>query len=140
MNWGKGITIALALFMGFIIVMVVGFFSHSVDLESEDYYQREIAYEDEITALNNVNQLLEKPEIKISESHLIVQFSDSLEFTDAILQLKRPDNQKNDKSFKIENTKMFTIAKEDLTPGVYDLRLSYTIDGKDFLQKKEIYL
>ena len=140
MNWGKGIAIALTLFIGFIVYMVIGFFSHKVDLESDDYYQREIAYEDEITALNNANGLANKPQVSLSETHLVVQFDAAHDFKNAVLILKRPDDQKGDKSYAIENTKTFTVARGDLKAGVYDVQLSYSMDGKEFLQKKEIYI
>jgi hypothetical protein len=48
MNWGKGIIIGMGLFMAFIIFLVVNLMMQKVDLESEDYYKREINYESEI--------------------------------------------------------------------------------------------
>ena len=41
MNWGKGIVIGMSLFIVFILVLVIGLMSHRVDLQSEDYYQKE---------------------------------------------------------------------------------------------------
>ncbi|MEY3438013.1 MAG: hypothetical protein RL265_598, partial [Bacteroidota bacterium] len=55
MNWGRGIILAMALFMGFILFLVVNIMLHTVDLESEDYYKKEINYEQEITAMKNFN-------------------------------------------------------------------------------------
>ncbi len=140
MNWGKGIALALGLFIVFIVVMVVGFFSHKVDLESEDYYQREIAYEEEITSLNNVNELKIRPEVSLSETHLIVEFDAEHNFSQAQLMLKRPDNQKEDKLYSIEGTKTFMVDKNELVQGIYNAELSYSIEGKNYLQKKEIYI
>jgi len=140
MNWGKGITIALALFIGFIVFMVVGFFSHKVDLVSEDYYQREIAYEEEINAMSNANELESRPVLSMSETHFIVQFDSEQNFENAVLILERPNNKKQDQQFVIQDTKTFTILKTDLVPGVYSVKLSYDIEGKNFLQKEEIYI
>ena len=44
MNWGKGITIAIVLFMGFIISFVVRAFNRDSDLISDNYYEEGLAY------------------------------------------------------------------------------------------------
>ena len=41
MNWGKGILIGVGLFMGFILFLVISLMTHRVDLESEDYYEKD---------------------------------------------------------------------------------------------------
>jgi hypothetical protein len=42
MNWGKGIIVTMAAFMSFILFMVFTLLSKNTDLESEDYYKKEI--------------------------------------------------------------------------------------------------
>lgn len=46
-TWGHGIFLTLAAFIGFIAYLVVGTFQERVDLTSENYYEREVAFEDE---------------------------------------------------------------------------------------------
>jgi len=53
MNWGKGITIVMVAFIGFIITLVTILMSNKIDLVSEDYYQKEIKFEDEIASAKN---------------------------------------------------------------------------------------
>lgn len=140
MNWGKGILIAMASFMVFIIVLVIGFFTHKVDLESEDYYMREIAYEKEIEFLNNANSLSEPAYINEQDGHLVVKLSEKLAYSDVELVLKRPDNSNDDQIFRIENTRTFIVPTEALRRGKYLIELSYIADNKNCLQKDEIYL
>lgn len=130
----------MTLFIGFITVMVIGFFSHSVDLESEDYYQREIAYESEIVSMNNANQLVDKPTIQINPSHLVVQLNSERNYTSVHLWLKRPDDSQADQQFDIRDTRTFTLSTDDLRKGKYDLELSYIVDGKNYLQKQSIFV
>lgn len=138
MNWGKGIIVVMTLFIGFITVMVIGFFAHSVDLESEDYYQREIGYESEIVSMNNANKLVDKPSIQVSASHLVVQLNNDLPYEEVHLWLKRPDDSKADQHFDIRDTRTFTVSTHDLRKGKYDLELSYKVNGKTYLQKQSI--
>ncbi len=130
----------MSLFIIFIVIMVIGFFSHHVDLESDDYYQREIAYEQEITWQNNANQLANRPTINISETHVIVQLDTAEKFDEVQLLLKRPNDRKADQAFVIRDTRTFTIPVGELQNGKYEVELSYTVNGKRCLQKEDIYL
>lgn len=137
MNWGKGIVIGMAAFMTFIIVLVVGLMMNRVDLESEDYYKREINYQQEITAQENANKLESKIEIISNTDFLVVKVPEG-EFTKIEMHLSRPNDQKMDKLFKIEGTKSFLINKKELEKGLYTVELSYMVDNKPCLQKESV--
>ena len=140
MNWGKGIAIALVLFIGFILVLAINLMMHSADLETADYYQKEIDYETEIVSLNNAKELTERPKVSVTDTHLIVQFPADGEFMDSEIMLNRPNDKDQDVLYTIKDTKTFTIDKTTLNPGVYKVILSYTIDDKPCMQKSELYI
>lgn len=140
MNWGKGILIAMIAFMSFIVILVVGFFTHRVDLESEDYYAQEVAYEQEINHLNNANALGESATISVQDGHVVVKLSEQYVYSDVELMLKRPDNSEDDMVYKIDNTHTFIVPADALRNGKYMVELSYVADDKNCLQKDEIYL
>ena len=137
MNWGKGIVIGMAAFMTFIIVLVVGLMMNRVDLESEDYYKREINYQQEITAQENANKLESKIEIISNKEFVIVKVPEG-DFSKIEMHLSRPNDQKMDKLFKIEGTKSFLINKKELEKGLYTVELSYLVDNKPCLQKESV--
>jgi hypothetical protein len=124
-------------FMGFITFLVVGLMMNKVDLESEDYYKREINYEQEITAQENANNLETKVEIVLNEAFVLVKVPEG-DFKKIELHLVRPNDQKLDKFFKIEGTKSFLIDKKELEKGLYMLELSYMVDNKPCLQKESV--
>ena len=140
MNWGKGIAIALGLFITFIAVLVVILVSHSVDLETEDYYKKDIAYQTEISSMENANTLSDKPVISMTKTHIIVQISPKRQLTNMQLSFNRPNDEKLDKSYQIEGTNTFTIDKNELSKGVYKLELSYELNGTKYMQKTEYYI
>lgn len=137
MNWGKGIVIGMAAFMTFIIVLVVGLMMNRVDLESEDYYKREINYQQEITAQENANKLESNIEIISNKEFVIVKVPEG-EFKKIEIHLSRPNDQKMDKRFKIEGTKSFLIDKKDLEKGLYTVEISYLVNNKPCLQKESV--
>jgi hypothetical protein len=137
MNWGKGIVIGMVTFMGFITFLVVGLMMNRVDLESEDYYKREINYEQEIKAQENANNLEAKIEISSNKEFVVVKVPEG-EFQEIELHLTRPNDKKMDKRFKIQGTKSFLIDKKELEKGVYTVELSYMVNNKPCLQKESV--
>ena len=129
----------MSLFIGFIIFLVINLVSHKVDLESEDYYQKEIDYESEIVAMNNGIRNQNKPIISSSESHIVIQLNDEISDGSKIL-FRRPDNNKDDKTFSIGKDKTYIIEKSKFKNGKYEIELSYSLKGKNCLQKETIFI
>jgi hypothetical protein len=113
MNWGKGIIIGMGLFMGFIIFLVVNVMTHRVDLQSDDYYKKEIRYEDEILAVKNANELNEQISINAADDFLVVKIPDSLNAQQIKLDLIRPDDKKLDQHLLISDTKTFLLPLKE---------------------------
>lgn len=138
MNWGKGIVIALALFMSFIIFLVVNMLTHRIDLESEDYYKKEINYEEEITAMKNFNALNERVELITQNDFVVIQLPEKVDLKDVEVQFTRPDDNKQDRTYKVEGTKNYIIPKTELKKGIYTIEISFQYDSKACLQKETI--
>lgn len=140
MNWGKGIIVALALFVGFILFLVITLMRQDVDLVSEDYYKQEIDYEARIQKEQNGLNSAAKIKIVDQKSFVIIQLPDNIALTNVLVNLKRPNDEKLDKSFKIEGTKTFMLPKASLEKGKYDLSIEYTMDKKDCLLQQKIII
>jgi len=130
----------MGLFMGFILFLVVSLMTHKVDLQSEDYYKKEIQYQDEIQAVKNANALHNPVRITSSPDFVIVQLPDSLHANEIRLDLIRPDDETLDLHFKIEHTKTFLLPIKELKAGKYLTELRYKVKNKPVLQKSEIYI
>ncbi|MFT6500097.1 MAG: hypothetical protein ACJASQ_000204 [Crocinitomicaceae bacterium] len=138
-GWGKGITVALVLFMGFILTMAGIMMSKGVELETEDYYLKEMAYEQEIQALKNANNLDEKISIETDDEFLIVQIPDG-KFKDVRLELFRPNDKDQDKIYDIKDSQIFMIGIDELKHGQYNVAISYLESGIVCLQKEKIFI
>ena len=140
MNWGRGIIIGMGLFMTFITVLVVILMSKNVDLESEDYYQREINYEQELTAIRNANQQDHRISVGLSGEYVVVLVPDSVNFTNVSVYLRRPNNSNDDQFFKLNNSKNLLIPVSKLHKGKYGIEISYYVGDKPCLQKENLTL
>jgi hypothetical protein len=140
MNWGKSITVVMITFITFIVVLVTIIMSNRIDLVSEDYYQKEIVFEDEIQAKNSWNKVSEDATFQSNAEHLIVNLP-KIEGVDAYeLILSRPNDNKKDIRFSIKNTQTYLIEKSKLEKGVYDYRIVCQKDGKELVNVGKHYV
>lgn len=138
MNWGKGIFIAFTAFIIFILYMVFTLMSKNTDLESEDYYQKEIAFQDEIDASINYNTLAQKIEVKQDQEFVLIQLPDTLKIENINIHFAKPNDDKSDISFENVNTKNFMIEKSKLNKGKYLISVDFDVEGKPHLFKNDI--
>lgn len=137
MNWGKGLTIGMVIFMSFIITLTTIMMRKSSDLESEDYYSREVNYEQEIQAQRNAN-LQEKIAVNHDEEYVVLTIPETLNVPGVKVLFIRPNDKLLDKEFQFEGTKTLLISKKELKEGRYKLEITYQLENKDCLQKEEI--
>ena len=138
MNWGKGIALALTLFIGFIMYMVITMMSTSIDLESDDYYEKEINYSSELDAIGRDRKFKNRPTFLETENHFVIKINSDNELKNVELYLRRPNNEKDDKTFLIKGTNNFMLAKKELVKGIYHVVLSYELNSESYIQKHEI--
>lgn len=140
MNWGKGITVAMIAFMSFIAVMIIILMSNKVDLVSEDYYQQEIVYGDEIIARNNWQNTYEPAVLSESESHLVIALPKIEGVSEFNVDLRRPNDKNDDLHFTAAQTQTFLIDRNKLKRGTYDYRISALANGKKFMITGKYYI
>lgn len=138
-SWGKGIVIAMSLFIGFIVSLSVILMTRQIDLDSEDYYNKEINYQEEINQLNNMKKLAVSPEVVVKNNMLNILLPDKLPIEHAEIVLSRPDNSNLDQKFPIEGTRFFSIPLEKLVKGKYNYELKFEANKTSYLRKGEIY-
>jgi hypothetical protein len=134
MNWGKWIIVAFLLFAGFIATLVTVCMRQDVNLVSKDYYKDELAYQDQISRINNANELNEKPVIKSSGNFLEVDFNQFGQLEKGELKLFRPSDSKMDKVFVIQPTAASKqiFALDGLGKGMYRARMKWQMNGKEY--------
>ena len=138
MNWGRGITIAMIAFMSFILYMVFTLMSKNTDLQSEDYYQKELNFENEISVLKNTNKLKEKVKVTLNDTYVIVQFPNLEELDSIKVELYRPNNDKDDQVFSVQESKVVMIPKSKLKKGIYEMNIQYQVKRELYMQKESI--
>jgi hypothetical protein len=139
MNFGHKLTIAMGLFMGFLIFMAVKSFQQNFDLVTEDYYQKEIEFQNIINKKKNASEFADKISIENTGVHLSVKLPESLKNIKGTAHLFRPSDKKLDQKIDFEGN-ILTINKKLLTKGKYLLILDFTDGQKEFFIEKPVFI
>lgn len=138
MNWGKGLTIAMVLFIGFITTMVVIMISHNVELENPEYYKMDLAYNGEMEALGRENQLVNHIEFIQNDSSFLVRVPANEFITDVSIFFHRPNDESQDFVVEIGEKRLEKISMDKLNPGIYNIEVRFFAKGKACLQNERI--
>lgn len=139
MNWGKGIAIFLVLFIGFILTLAIVLMQANTDLVGEDYYKKEIAYEDEILAQSNAKKVGAKIETEVSQEGLFIHIKNVESPEEVSIHLLRGNSKKLDVSMKGNGAATF-IKREKLVEGKYILTIFWKKENKPFQIKQDIWV
>mgnify|MGYP001143220617 FL=1 len=142
-NWGTGIVIAIIAFMSFIMYFVISMstdhkFSH--DLVTDNYYQKELEFQDQIDATKNAKLLDEDVKIVKSEKGLQIYFPKIFENEmEGKVFLYRPSNKQLDFEIPISITDNYLLVPEkSLLDGRWNISVKVTHNNKEYYFSKEI--
>nr|AWJ66250.1 cytochrome cbb3 oxidase maturation protein [uncultured bacterium] len=143
-NWGTGIVIAIGLFMAFILVLVIKMTTdkdYGHDLVVEEYYKKELAFQDEIDAQKNASLLSESIKGSKVANGWLLTFPKELESTKikGSVFLYRPSNKQLDFDFPIElSGSNLLIPDESMLDGRWNITVDWEYNGKSYLYKESI--
>ena len=114
---------------------------YSHDLVTESYYAKEMAYQTEIDAETNTNNLKENIEGKKTKEGWLLSFPSELEASKIIgkVFLYRPSNQQLDFDFPLVlSGSNLLIPDKQLVDGRWNITIEFEYDSTSYLYKKSI--
>lgn len=115
--------------------------SKTVDLEYEDYYVREVSYQNRIDAESN--GLKYKQTIVLRVVGDAVALTIPTEFPEVEkgeVHFYRPDNAKSDIRMPFSNEKEQLFPLTLFKSGRYEMRLEWSSEGKEYFINKSLYI
>ena len=141
MNWGTRITILYLGFVALILTLVFTCFGQKSELESKDYFAKEIQFQKQIDATENANALAtpiehmvegKKVTIKIPTELLAQNIHGTIEFV-------RPSDASLDKNISLmPDTKGEQIINGNFTKGVYKMKISFNAGNKAYFKENVV--
>ena len=143
-NWGTGIVLAFIGFISFVMYFVIRMNTEDRayhELVTQEYYKRELAYQNEIDAEKNAVAANAQLKISKTEEGLAVRFPEKFETKEITgkVSLYRPSNRHLDFNFPISlsNTHLL-IPDSRLLDGRWDITIEWSYKGKTFLHKEKL--
>ncbi|WP_081210999.1 FixH family protein [Salegentibacter sediminis] len=143
-NWGTGIVIGMTLFISFILYLVFNMltdekFDH--DLVTEEYYKKELLFQQEIDAETRGNALAENISDRRIMNGWLIEFPEDLKLSEisGSLSFYRPSNAKLDFDIPLNlESNRIEITDKNLIPGRWNIYIHWEYQGETYLYKNEI--
>ncbi|OYQ35044.1 cytochrome C oxidase Cbb3 [Flavobacterium cyanobacteriorum] len=145
-NWGTGIVIAFALFMGFILFFVFRVQSdHKYDNELvvEEYYKQEKGLQEKLDKEKNAAGLPQKVQIQNTPEAIKIIFPKGFDIhkIKGKVSFYRPSDRKLDFEIPISLPASYLlIPKSDLAGGRWDITVDWQYEGKGYLSTAMLML
>ncbi len=144
LNWGHWIAIGLGVFLVLNVIVVIFTFSQDVELVTDNYYEKELKYEDELSRMNRALSLPDSLKLSLTGYELNVQYPASLlkNKIKGSVHLYRPDHSKSDYNvdIKLDESGQQVINMAGKTPGKWKVLISLNDGEHDYLFKDVIFL
>ena len=143
-NWGTGIVVGMACFISFILYLVITMSTNKdfhFDLVTESYYAKEMAYQNEIDAETNTNNLTEKIQSKKTTQGWEISFPPELDATKikGNVFLYRPSNGRLDFEIPMNlSNSHLLIPDNKFINGRWNITIAWNYEGKPYMFKQEI--
>mgnify|MGYP000176857450 CR=1 FL=1 len=142
-NWGTAIVIAFVGFISFIMYFVISMstdkkFDH--DLVTEDYYQQELKYQEDIDKIENSKKLNENISWIKTEQGILLSFPKNLspENIKGNVFLYRPSNKQLDFEMPISlSNHNLLIPDNRLLDGRWNIKVDWNYNTDAFMYKNE---
>jgi FixH len=143
MNWGTKITVLYLGFVALILSLVFTCFGQKTELESKDYYAKELQFQNQINATSNANGLLKPLEHLVNGKSVLIKIPSELltaDFKGEVEFIRPSDSSKDLKLSLMPNTiGEQTIKDPSFIKGVYKMKISIESHGKNYFEESAIY-
>jgi len=137
-RWPIGIAVTYISFMLILIGIFVFSTFNKVDLVTEDYYEQEIKYQQQIDRINRANSLATPVNWyhDTRKKQIIIQFPDEVNSKNiqGNIIFFRPSDATQDKmvALRLSSENLQTISTQHLVPGLWKLKIFWQINQEDY--------
>lgn len=144
-HWPVGIIIAYSGFVLFLLAAWIIFKSQPVDLVAENYYEKQIKYQEQIDRIQRTKNLSEAVKVKYNAESQQIAIRFPKIFPSAQVEgkitLYRPSDAKMDFSLPIalNDLGIQIIPANTFTPGLWRIKLSWAVNEVEYYYEEPLY-
>lgn len=142
-NWGTGIFMVITLFILAVVLFFIWSSNQDINLVEENYYEKELAYQERIDRIKNTESLGEKIEVSLSQGSLRIDFPKSLggKGVEGNVFFYRPSDPGKDFTLPlaINDSSYQIIEARQLDPGRYIIKIDWVADGIKYYYEQAVF-
>jgi hypothetical protein len=142
-HWGTGILITIILFILAVVAFYIWSLNLDINLVEDNYYEKELAYQDKIDRIENTKSLPGTISLNLSNEILTISFPDSLKMKNAEghILFYRPSDPGKDFSvpLQVNDSSIQVIDARRLDKGRYVIKIDWMMDGKGYYFEEAVY-
>jgi len=143
-NWGTGIFIVIVLFILAVVAFLIYVSNLDIKMVEDNYYDKELAYQDRIDKLNNTDSLPWKIYFKQEPGIIIIQFPqlDTVLTPAGTILFYRPSDPEKDFSFPLQlnDSSLQVIDITGINKGKWVIKLDWEMGGKEYYYEEEVFI
>lgn len=143
MHWGNKILVSFVLFVAVMFTMVYISVNTEFSLVSENYYEQELVFQDQIDRQQNVLDLEEAPEFQVNRAQrqMIVRFPEKIgqQVKEGKVKFYRASDARYDQDFdlKLNEKHEFALKIDKLLKGAWKVQLTWTDGEKEYYKEMD---
>ena len=143
-SWGTGIVIVIGVFLGISISTGIYMMSQDVNLVADDYYDKEIKYQQQIDRIERTK--------KLNEENIIVYNSETVSIilpinfknknVEGEIHFYRPSDATADLKIplSIDSSGVQVIPVSALAKGLWTVKVNWLVHGNEYYSEKRLFL
>jgi hypothetical protein len=142
MNWGLRVLLLYLGFAAMIGTLVAMSMGQRIELVSPTYYEEELRYQQDIDAEKLAAQLADPLRVDYREGAVEIRFPEAFHgrAMDGEIRFRKPDNSDLDRRIVVQpdTSGQQRIPREELAFGLYQVKVTWTVDGLTYQSLQEI--
>ena len=126
------------------VVWVAFCIGHSTDLVAADYYEQEVDYQSQLDRMERARELTDQASISYEAAEQCIRIRLPKEQAalnpEGLIHLYRPSQANLDQTLRLQITAVGEqrLETKSLAPGLWDVRVQWTANGKGFFLNRRI--
>lgn len=143
-NWGHGLFVVIILGITGFLTLVFITTRERIDMVTDEYYPKELKYQDQIEKTKNYNALTQKIELKVNGDLAVIfpKLTDKPEGITGNIHIYRPSDKRLDlqKEIQLDTTFTAMFNKSALQSGKYEVIIEWQANNQPYLAKMPLYI
>lgn len=142
LSWGTGIIIVIGVFFIAMALMIAIAMTHGTDLVAENYYEKELKYQDRINSTRAATELRDAVSLRqLGDTVALTLSSDAVGArTSGTIHFYRPSDKQQDfeVSVRLDSLHMQKIATRALTHGLWKVQVDWSTGDREYFAEQPI--